>query len=59
MKKFYITYNADNFIIGGAGIETAETLDTFESIERVGKIIAERNNFKTVVILNWKELRGE
>lgn len=59
MKKFYIAYNADNSIIGYVGIETTETLDTFESIERVTKDIAKRNNFKTVVILNWKELRGE
>jgi hypothetical protein len=40
-------------------IETTETLDTFESIERVRKSIMEKNNFKNVVILNWKELRGE
>lgn len=56
MKRFYIAYYADNGIMGYVGIETTETLDTFESIERVRKAIMEQNNFKNVVILNWKEL---
>ena len=57
-KRYYVVYIADGLCTGAAEIGVYSELNNYEAIDNVAKEIAKKNDFKRVVILNWKELKN-